>query len=290
MRIQPDARIVVKENECGALIVTGSDKIRSGYGNGDCLLLNLRDFFFALSDSTERYSRASRDILERLGEEVDRVGVPERKEGWLELVNRVFAVQKYHHKATFSLAAVKRTIAGVSLCIINGGDSTVTVLNRKTGAVEYRTVANMNFAGRSKGISGVMELALKGEDYRLVMASDGLSDAARLLGKDVAGMTGSFLAREKVHLIPQRLREMIRCAVDRGMTGNYDDIGLIVADLAGLSSNGHTRIVMGGTSPVEEHAYQKKIREAGSSDEWISLQDLPMMEEHVRMCGIRVRS
>lgn len=290
MRINPDARIIVKENECGALIVTGHEKIRSGYGNGDCLLLNLKDSFFALSDSTERYSRASRDILERLGEEVAREGVPGKKEEWLELVNRVFAVQKFQHKATFSLAAVRRNAAGASLCIINGGDSTVSVVNRTTGRVEYRTEPNMNFAGRSKGISGVKELTLKGKGFRLVMASDGLSDVARFFGNDMSDMMGSFLSREQVHHIPGKLREMIRSADVQGIAGNYDDIGIIVVDPASLASSDDAQIVMGGTNPVEEHAYQKKMRDSGSNDEWISLKDLPERTGYVNMCGIRVKA
>ena len=290
MRINPDARIIVKKNEYGALIVTGHDKIKSGYGNGDCLLLNLKDTFFALSDSAERYSQASRDILERLGEEVDREGVPVKKEEWLDLVNRVFAVQKYQHKATFSLAAVRRNATGASLCIINGGDSVVTVVSRTKGRVEYRTEPNMNFAGRSKGISGVVELTLKGKEYRLVMASDGLSDVARFCRVDIADMMGTFLSREHVHQIPEKLLEMIRSAESRGIAGNYDDIGIIVVDPMNLARNSDVQIMMGGTNPIEENAYQKKMSDSGSFDEWISLKDLPEKATYINMCGIRVRA
>lgn len=288
MRINPDARIVVKKNECGALIVTGHDKIKSGYGNGDCLLLNLKNSFFALSDSTERYSRASSDILGRLGEEVGKEGVPEGKEEWLELVNRVFAVQRYQHKATFSLATVRHNETGASICIINGGDSAVTVVNKATGRVEYTTVPNMNFAGRSKGITGVMELVLKGSDYRLVMASDGLSDVARFCGTDMPEMMKSFLSREHVHRIPEKLREMIQSAEAKGIAGNYDDIGIIVVDPANLASDCHVQIMMGGTNPIEEKAYQRNVKGSGSRDEWLSLQNLPEKIGYVNMCGIRV--
>ena len=290
MRINPDARIIVKKNEYGALIVTGHDKIKSGYGNGDCLLLNLKDTFFALSDSAERYSQASRDILERLGEEVDREGVPVKKEEWLDLVNRVFAVQKYQHKATFSLAAVRRNAASASLCIINGGDSVVTVVSRTTGRVEYRTEPNMNFAGRSKGISGVVEVTLKGKEYRLVMASDGLSDVARFCRVDIADMMGTFLSREHVHQIPEKLLEMVRSAESRGIAGNYDDIGIIVVDPMNLARNSDVQIMMGGTNPIEENAYQKMMSDSESFDEWISLKDLPEKASYVNMCGIRVRA
>ncbi|HQG30468.1 MAG TPA: hypothetical protein PLA83_00955 [Deltaproteobacteria bacterium] len=288
MKINPVSRMIVKKNECGALIVTGRDKIKSGYGNGDCLLLNLKHSFFALSDSTERHSRASSDLLGRLSDEVGREGVPEGKKEWLDLVNRVFAVQKYQHKATFSLAAIRHSGTEASICIINGGDSAVTVVNKVTGRVEYATVPNMNFAGRSKGISGVMEVVLKGSEYRLVMASDGLSDVARFRGMDMAEMMKSFLSCEQVHRIPEKLGDMIRSADAKGVAGNYDDIGIIVVDPAHLAADCNAQIVMGGTSPIEEKAYQKNVNGSGSRGEWIPLKDLPEKIGHINMCGIRI--
>jgi hypothetical protein len=289
VQIHPEARIVVNEYEYGALLVTGRDKITCGYGNGDCLLLNMKHLFFALSDSTERYSRASRDILERLCEEVDKKGVPEHKEEWLDCVNDVFAHQKYHHKATFSLAAIRRNATGASICIINGGDSSVHIVNKVTGRVEYRTEPNMNFAGRSKKISGVMELSLKGDGYRLVMASDGLTDVARFCGKDVMEMVGTFLSHDNVHEIPEKLRELIRSADLGGTAGNYDDFGIIVIDPMSLKTDSDVQIVMGGTNPGEEDAYQRKIADSSSGDGWISMKEIPEKACRINICGIRVR-
>lgn len=288
VRINPEARIISKEGEYGALIVTGQDKVKSGYGNGDCLLLNLRDALFALSDGTERYARASRDLLERVCEEVDR-GVPREAQAWLALVNRVFAAQKYQHKATFSLAALHRQATGTSLCIIHGGDSLVAVVNMSTGRVEYRTEPDMNFAGRSRGLSEVRVLPLSGDAYRLVLASDGLADVARWYGWDVPGMLRTFFVRESVHQIPEILRAMIRSADAEGGAGNYDDIGVLVVDPLRLKLDAEAQIVMGGTDPREENAYQKRIREAGTREEWFSLQELPDRVDHVARCGIRIR-
>jgi hypothetical protein len=56
-----------------------------------------------------------------------------------------------------------------------------------------------------------------------------------------------------------------------------------------LAMNSDVQIVMGGTNPVEENAYQKKMSDSGSFDEWISLKDLPKKASYVKMCGIRVR-
>lgn len=288
VRINPEARIILKEDEYGALIVTGHDKIKSGYGNGDCLLVDLKGDFFALSDSTERYARASRDLLERVCEEVDR-GAPREAQAWLALVNRVFASQRYQHKATFCLVALHRQPAGASLYIIHGGDSLVAVVNMTTGQVEYRSEPNMNFAGRSKGLSEVKVLTLREDAYRLVLASDGLADVARWYGWDVPGMLRTFFVREPVHVIPELLRAMIQSAEAGGGAGNYDDIGILVVDPLRLTLDAAAQIMMGGTDPREEDAYQRRMQEAGSRGEWFSLQELPDRADHIAQCGIRIR-
>lgn len=289
VKINPYARMIVKDYVCGALLVTGRDKIKSGYGNGDCLLLNLKESIFAVSDSTERYSRASRDILERLCAKVDKKGAPVNKEEWLDLVNEVFAAQKYHQKATFSLAAVKRTTTGTSIRIVHGGDSSVNLINKATGRVEYRTEPDMNFAGRSKAISKVIELSLKDSDYRLVLASDGLADVARFCNMDVTEMVGTFLSHDNVHEIPKKMRKLIMEADLKGIAGNYDDIGIIVIDPMSLEMNCCAQIVMGGTNPGEEDVYQKRIAASPTNDVWISMNELPENTHYINMCGIRVR-
>ncbi|MDT8273668.1 MAG: hypothetical protein RRA35_10820 [Desulfomonilia bacterium] len=280
---------MVKEHEFGALLVTGPEKIRCGYGNGDCLLIDLKNAFFALSDSAERYSRASRDILERLCDLVKERGVPEQNDEWLHVVNSVFAAQKYQHKATFSLAAIRQTGGGSSICIINGGDSEVAIVNKATKRVEYRTEPNMNFAGRSKGISGVMEVSLQRDQYRLVMASDGLADIARFCGEQVTDLVESFLSHGPVHEIPEKLRDLIISAVSQGIAGNYDDIGVIVIDPEAVKRNTDVQLVMGGTNPSEEDAYQKDIRSSHLDGGWISMESLPENAHYVAKCGIRIR-
>lgn len=101
-------------------------------------------------------------------------------------------------------------------------------------------------------------------------------------------MMKSFLSREQVHRIPEKLSDMVRSAEAKGIAGNYDDIGIIAVDPAGLASNCDIQIVMGGTNPIEEKAYQKNVNGSGSRDEWISLKDRPDKIGHVNACGIRI--
>ena len=71
---------------CGG-ISTGTDKIRSGYGNGDCLYFDFEHMVFAVADGTERFPWASRDLLNRLSESLAKSGTPDTAEGWKELIN-----------------------------------------------------------------------------------------------------------------------------------------------------------------------------------------------------------
>ncbi|MDQ1329868.1 MAG: hypothetical protein QG578_130, partial [Thermodesulfobacteriota bacterium] len=52
--------MVRQKGALSALLVTGSDKVESGFGNGDCLLLDFSRLIFAVSDGSERYTQASR--------------------------------------------------------------------------------------------------------------------------------------------------------------------------------------------------------------------------------------
>ena len=120
---------------CGG-ISTGTEKIRSGYGNGDCLYFDFEHMVFAVADGSERFPWASRDLLNRLSESLARSGVPDTAGGWKELINtEVYSVQKYQHKTTFSCVAIRPAPEGVSLIISHGGDSVVTVMDSSTGSI-----------------------------------------------------------------------------------------------------------------------------------------------------------
>ena len=49
--LNPFRRALRLPGELGAGLITGTEKIRSGFGNGDCLLLDFRHRIFAVADA-----------------------------------------------------------------------------------------------------------------------------------------------------------------------------------------------------------------------------------------------
>jgi len=284
--IHPAARMISMEGMAGSFLVTGTDKIRSGYGNGDCVLLDFQHNLFALSDSTERFSRSSRDLLERLHGGVALNGVPGNIEDWRALVNGVFALQNYRHKATFSCVALSKDGDSVTLRALNGGDSVIMVVNASSGKVEYMSRSDMYFAGRSREIAHVAEIRLSGDEYRVMLFSDGIADIAKLSGAGVLEMMMGA-ADGGVSELPARIRER----VDRidGIPGaEYDDAGFLVLDPGKCLGSRGPAILMGGTSPQEEAKYQRDYRRSSDWGRWMDMDEMESRGDGVRECGISI--
>jgi len=261
-------RAVIKPDRLGACIITGTDKIRSGFGNGDCLMLDFRNLVFAVSDATERFPYASRLLLERFADSLADTAPPRTKEEWLAHVNAVYAGQSYHQKATLSCVAINKTRKTVSTYVIHGGDSVVLLLNLKTRQVEYRTSADMCFAGRAKELLCVDEVPIMGGDYGFVIASDGIADPARFTGRPLERISGSVLSRLPLHEIPDGLANYLK---ELSRPEEYDDIGVIALSPTRLEPEDYPTILIGGTSAVEESAFQKKLAERAMDDSWIRI-------------------
>ncbi|HDP79967.1 MAG TPA: hypothetical protein ENN21_03895, partial [Spirochaetes bacterium] len=177
--INPARRAVLCGDRLSAALITGYDKVKSGYGNGDCLLLDFKNGIFAVSDSSERFPQSSRDLLCRLAGLLDTEGVPGNAGAWDILMRKVYDGQKYHFKATLSCAAVNEDESGVSVMVVHGGDSTVMVTDTMDGSIRHLTMPDMNFAGRSRKLSIVGEWRVQKRSERIVLCSDGMWDLMR---------------------------------------------------------------------------------------------------------------
>jgi hypothetical protein len=269
-------RAIIKPDRLGACIITGTDKIRSGFGNGDCLLLDFRNLVFAVSDATERFPYASRLLLERFADSLADTTPPQTKEEWLAHVNTVYAGQSYHQKATLSCVAMNRTHKTARAYVIHGGDSVVLLLNLKTREVEYRTSADMCFAGRAKQLLCVDEVPISGGDYGFVIASDGIADPARFAGRPLEKITGSVLSRLPLHEIPDGLANYLK---ELSRPEEYDDIGVIAFSPTRLEPEDFPAILIGGTSAAEENAFQRKLTENAVADSWVRLNTIQTEDE-----------
>ena len=251
---------------CGG-ISTGSDKIRSGYGNGDCLYFDFEHLVFAVADGTERFPWASRDLLKRLWESLARSGVPDTVDGWRALLNSdIYAGQKYQHKTTFSCVAVRRDGEDVRLIIAHGGDSAVTVLNGATGAIRRQTGRDMNFAGRSKEIVDITAYPMADRDGRVLISSDGFDDVWRFcLHRSMFGGMQDLFAQCPVDGLCDMMHGIL---VENRGRFEYDDAGMILLDPHRMARIKGTAVMMGGTRPYEEKRYRSDYA-SETYDGWV---------------------
>jgi hypothetical protein len=277
-------RMAAIQDRAGAILITGTDKIRSGFGNGDCVMMDFDHAVFALSDSAERYSRASREFLERLHGSLVSHGVPSDIAAWRNCANDLYAAQEYRHKATFSCAALRREGQSVVLTALNGGDSVIVALNRISGAVQYLSRPDMCFAGRSKTISHVAEIKL-GKDAIVALFSDGFFDIAKIVNESAFDLIVRA-SRDGVHRIAETVRRIVEGRVNHD--AEYDDVSLLLLDPVHCVEGGNGALVMGGSTPQEEHRYQYNIRRVSSFDRWMELDEVVQNDVLARECGIRI--
>lgn len=251
---------------CGG-VITGTDKVRSGYGNGDCLLFDFKHRVFALADGTERFPWASRDLLQRLAESLDRNGSPATIEGWRDLINgEVYPVQKFQHKTTFSCAAFQVDEDRISVVIAHGGDCAVTIVDSSTGSVAFQTGRDMNFAGRSKSLDDVTLHRLKERPLRVILSTDGFND---LLGfcasRSLFSGAQEVFSAWPVDRICGKIYDVLE---DHPGSFEYDDIGFMVIDPFIVAGMGTEKILIGGTRPHQETRFREE-HDAGLNDRWV---------------------
>lgn len=259
-------------------VITGTDKIRSGYGNGDCVLLDFANRVFAVADGTERYPWASRGFLERLQQLIAGGKAPDSIEQWEECIGALYAEQEYQHKTTFSGIALADHERGLSVFVLHGGDSSVMVMDPRDGSVRYRTKPDMNFAGRSTQVD-VSEQLLTEEELRIVIATDGLND-----------VMGFGQGRSRMNLFLSAPVDEVGERICRLLEGNggieHDDLGLIILNPFRVHPSGDC-VIIGGTTPGEESRF---YRDASSRihNRWLSASEWRENAEMLRVAGIQI--
>jgi hypothetical protein len=261
------ARRAIKIHDgLAAWLVTGKDKIASGFGNGDCILIDMQNLFFAVADASDRFPTASRGLLRRLASELERGPTPGDEREWLEKVNKAYAVQPYVQKTTFSGVALENRSGRESVCIIHGGDSMIFLVNMDRGVVEYTTGSDMNFAGRINKLSGAQRVFLEGGRYRIILASDGLADLARLAKMSIEELCVEVFGRCPLDDLLDRFSRTLGGGEKHG---GHDDISIIALDPDKLESGRGWSVLLGGTTPVEESRFQNGLKNLQFQDTWI---------------------
>lgn len=284
-KVNAALRMVAWNNMASAITITGSEKVRNGFGNGDCVIMDFDHHVFAISDSSERYSFASRILLNRMHERLCANGVPTTVDRWQSFANEVYADQEYRFKATFSCVAFQLNDRVKTIFVLNGGDSTIALVNAENWEIEYISKPDMNFAGRSNTIAQVKEMKVH-QQMRVVLFSDGMTDIAKVCGKGVFEFIMPFVS-ESVESVPQRICMELKKAIMHGHA-EYDDASLVVLNPSAYSRCEGRVLLMGGSTPQEEMHYQKNVCQSGKWNRWRGIDEMADNAELSRECCIHI--
>lgn len=284
--INPAKRILKMPGAVCGGISTGTEKIRSGYGNGDCLYFDFEHLVFAVADGSERFPWASRDLLTRLAENLSVRGAPDSIGAWKDLMNNeIYAGQKYQYKTTFSSLAIRHEGGDIFLIIVHGGDSVVTVMNSRTGSICRQTGRDMNFAGRSRMIVDVTEYRMTDDAERVLISTDGFDDVWRYgLRESLLGGTRDVFERHRLEDICEMISGILEANQNRF---EYDDIGFILLDPHRMKRMKKTAVIMGGTRPYEEKRYRSEYA-SERFDRWVSASEWNDQDDLFAGAGIQV--
>ncbi|WP_319524890.1 hypothetical protein [uncultured Desulfosarcina sp.] len=274
--LNPYRRSICLPDKLGACLVTGTEKVRCGYGNGDCLLLDFHHRVFAVADATERFPQASRLLIERLAAAIAETGPPRDENTFNALLERVWSRQKYIHKTTLSCVVLVNGNDGPAAMLANNGDSTITFLNPSDGKVLFRTRADMNFAGRSKHPNAVTTQRLNGSRPAIVLATDGLAG--------IGGILSTKITR-RPHRIAQWIADRTR---PPALPPEIDDIGAI-ALAPDVPIRETQTIIMGGTRPAAESSFTQTSGYSPTMDRWNSITAWQQSPELLELAGIQIR-
>jgi len=253
-------RMVKQKDALSALLVTGSDKVESGFGNGDCLLLDFSRLLFVVSDGSERHPNASRILLERL---VDVLPAPLSFDidAFQAAIGKIYAGQKYTYKCTFGFVAFYKNRKEVTACISSGGDSMVIVADSSDGSIIFKTSSDMNFAGRSKNVPGISTFTLKDRKFRVIIATDGFAEALNNIERKNGKLPG-WIFDGSVCCAAGKFRRRFKTK----KLISYDDIGMIIVDPFSLCRDDKI-IIAGGTLPAKEALFASSF--ASRRGKWV---------------------
>lgn len=264
--------------------MTGTEKVRCGFGNGDCLLFDFSHDTFAVADGSERHPRGSRELLECFSEELAKVEGAPAVDELQEYIRNIYKQQKYNSKTTFSCISFVREQDEMHAAVANGGDSIVLILDMNERKRRFKTAADMNFAGRSITEAAVNLIRIDQDRDRIILATDGFADYIRQVFG--AGSPESFdlLYDESIERIIEILTDSLEGLQDKI---EYDDIGLVIVDPGKKTLGFPVSILTGGTTSVEEKRFSGPGAEE-LPDRWLKSSDWPDNQDIIEKAGIGI--
>lgn len=268
----------------GARVRAGTLSERDRAGLGDCLLMDFRRKFFAVSDSSNRYPPASRKLLLKFaeglaafapsdfGKTVPLEGLGRIRGSLTQKSEEILQTIPYTESCTFTGVLLVGTEAGDRGILFHTGDSLLYEVNRKTSESRLTTSSNFWMVGRSKHLFQVEEIEIPPEAI-LILATDGLADLNAGNPSDGTDPLVSIAVEHPVEEIPDRLVE----AIDRKNTPT-DDIVIVSVHPHRLRP-WETTILLGGTDERGERRYQRRCSQGVLEDRYLPIRQMPSRTE-----------
>ena len=254
-------------NFAAGFVVTGTEKVRCGFGNGDCLFFDFRHGTFAVADGSERFPGASRKILGNFGRKLAAGEETPSLEQLQGNIRGIYTEQEYNHKTTFSSVTFIEDEGELNIAVASGGDSLIMVIDLEEKKRRFKTAADMNFAGRSISAPSVNLVTIDPERERIILATDGFADYLRQVFGAPSVEECDLLYEESLETIIDVLAES-----REGLEGKieYDDIGFIIINPCGKKSVVPVTVITGGTTSRQENLFSGPEAE-DVLDEWLYL-------------------
>lgn len=285
----PRSRSIRWAGIAGARIRPGTVSSRDRSGMGDCILMDLRKGFFAVSDSSNRFPTASRRFLRKLVQGLEGLPSPDPNEelspeaferfsrNVIEISEAALKTIPYTESCTFTGILVATTEVGVKGVLFHTGDSRLYEVNRKKRSSRNMTPSNFLMVGKSKHFYQVEEIGIEPETM-FILATDGVIDLSSEDRVERHESLVDFACTYPVEELPDRLVE----AIDR-QQATTDDLVIVAVDPGQLRSS-NTTILLGGTEEREESRYRKKCRQDVYEDNYVPIRE----QASKRECALSV--
>jgi len=270
----------------GGRIRSGTISARDQAGMGDCILMDFRKGFFAVSDSSSRCPPASRNFLLKFAEGLedlssfdaartisreafDRIGrsILERSECLLQTI-------PYTESCTFTGILVVTSEARKKAILFHTGDSLLFEVNPVTSEAKEITTSNFWMVGRSKRFFQVEEIEIRPEAV-FILATDGVRDLHNSDRGDRSESLVRFARQVPVEEIPDRVVE----SIDRRQVPT-DDIVVVSLHPDRLRFF-DARILLGGTEEGEETRDREERNSGLYEDRYVPIKALASRQGNV---------
>lgn len=244
-------------------------------GNGDAVLVDLQKKIFAVADSPERNTVASRDFLVKFSYMIDSLHffnsgtdfsdkqVAAIKEELISNTNLLIKDIDYFQSTTFTcliLIPVGNELAGM---VLHCGDSCIYMLNINQKKASLLNKADFFFVGRSHHLSQVEFIEID-EGDRFLLCTDGLQNLIKNHNKSFEDIILDTFrdagdAGEVDHIPDLLIKNSIHPVNNVKLS---DDIGVIALNPGNLFNiDSKFRLILGGTTAGQEAGLKKKIHQ-----------------------------